>query len=578
MSGFYGDRFNAAKEMIEGGPIDFLTGDFLAELTMAILHKSQLKKAEYGYAVTFLKQMKDILAPCLDKKIKVVVNAGGLNPKSLAKSLKDLASEAGVRPRIAYITGDNLMPNLETLQKKGASLKHLDTGQSLSSLNKLPVTANAYMGCWGIVKALENNADIVVTGRVADTSVVMGPAAYYFNWSYDNWDALAGAATAGHIIECSGQASGGNYSFIEEVGSYHNLGFPIAEISSDGSSVITKHPNTGGIINIGTVTAQLLYEISEPAYVTPDVIAHFDSVQLTQKAKNRVALSTVKGSPATDTSKVTINCMDGFQNDMTIYIAGLDIEKKVDIFKDQFLHSIGGADVFDEISFDFFPTHKDNPKSNEEALATLRISVKDADPTKAGKLFTSKLIELALCSVPGFCISTAPKSARPRIVHFPALIEKKFIKQFVHLDDEIYEIKEIYGYENKPIEAEQQLLKEENSTSTSYSEIYLGELFAARSGDKGGNANLGVYGKTAQSYAFLHNYLTIEELKKLLPDTSKFDIVRYEFPNLHGLNFYIKGFLGEGVAANNKIDGQAKTLGEYLRAKKIMAPVQLLSV
>ncbi len=286
MSGFYGDRFSAALEMVEGGPVDFLTGDYLAELTMAILYKSKPKNPELGYAVSFLKQMEGIMSICLDKNIKVVVNAGGLNPSGLSNALTDLAATLKVHPIVAYIEGDNLIPRLPELEREGVSLRHLEKDITLSESGMMPVSANAYLGCWGIVEALNRGADIVVTGRVADTSVVMGPAAYHFGWSKDDWDALAGAATAGHIIECSGQATGGNYAFFQEVPSFKNVGFPLAEVFADGSSVITKHPNTGGLVSVGTVTAQLMYEINAPEYITPDVVAHFDTIELKQEGKD----------------------------------------------------------------------------------------------------------------------------------------------------------------------------------------------------------------------------------------------------------------------------------------------------
>lgn len=576
MSGFYGDRFSAAKEMIEGGPIDFLTGDYLAELTMAILYKAQSKRPELGYAVTFLKQMEGVMGTCLDKGIKVVVNAGGLNPSGLAKALKDVAKTLQLHPKIAYIEGDNLMPRLADLQKEGIALKHLDKNLTLANSGMPPVSANAYLGCWGIVEALNKGADIVVTGRVADASVVMGPAAYHFGWSKDNWDAMAGVAVAGHIIECSGQAVGGNYSYFEEVPSYHNVGFPIAEVFNDGSSVITKHPKTGGLISVGTVTAQLLYEVNDPAYITPDVVAHIDTAKLAQIGKDRVSVSGTKGTPATNTAKVTANCIGGFKNTLSFLIAGLDIEKKAKILKDQFLQSVGGEKAFDKLDIQFFKTQNLDPEVNEEAFGKIRFSVIDKNPKKAGKLFTSKLVELALCSIPGFCFDSQLGPAQPRIVHFPALIDKKHIRQEIDVDGEKMTVEEI-TYNGKPI-----TIKKTSPKSTisfkrkATKKVFLGRLFAARSGDKGGNANLGVWGKTPETYAFLKEYLTVDKLKELMPEARPYEVIRYDYPNLLGVNFYLLGFLEEGVAASTKTDGQAKSLGEYLRAKVIDVPRILL--
>ncbi|MBT8221006.1 MAG: DUF1446 domain-containing protein [Bacteroidia bacterium] len=575
ISGFYGDRFSAAREMIDGGPVDFLTGDYLAELTMAILFKAKSKKADLGYARTFLKQMEGIMGDCLDKNIRVVVNAGGLNPLGLAEGLKSVAKHLGLHPKIAYIDGDDLMPSLLELRSKGARLQHLEKNITLSESGMMPVSANAYLGCWGIVKALDLGADIIVTGRVADTSVVMGPAAHHFGWKQNDWDQLASAATAGHIIECSGQASGGNYSFFEEVPSFTKVGFPIAEISRTGDFSITKHPNTGGLVSIGTVTAQLLYEINAPEYITPDVVAHFDTINIVQESPDRVSVSDVKGSPPTRTSKVTVNCLGGFQNMMQLYILGLDVDKKVDILKTEFLNNIGGPASFDKIDFHFIKNINEDPSTHEEAFSTFRVTVIDKDPQKAGKFFTSKMIELALCAPPGWCMSAPPGPAKPRIIHFPALIEKKYLKQQLHYQNEDIYLAEVTSSEDI------QVIKSYDSLDFSFhheeTEILpLGTIYAARSGDKGGNANLGIWGKTNASYAFLEQLLSVEKLKELLPETASFKIARFEFPNLLGLNFYIKGFLQEGVAATTKMDGQAKTLGEYLRMKKVQIPKELL--
>ncbi len=570
ISGFYGDRFSAMREMLSGGEVDFLTGDYLAELTMAILYKAKVKNPRHGYAVTFLKQMEGVMGECLERGVKLVSNAGGLNPSALAESLEGLAQKLGLRPKIAFITGDDIMDRLDKIE-----LKHIWDDRILQSSGMFPLTANAYLGCWGIVEALRRDADIVVTGRVADTSVVMGPAAYAFDWRRDDWDSLAGAAVAGHIIECSGQASGGNYSFIHEVSDYQNMGFPIAEIRGNGDAVITKHENTGGVINVGTVTAQLMYEIDSPHYITPDVVAKFDTITLEEIAPNRVAVKNVKGAPATDTAKVTANLMGGFQNSMTMYITGLDVAKKVDIIKDLFLKSVGGEKAFQKIDFQFYENKNPEPSCNEEALSILRIAVQDSDAEKAGKLFTSKMVELALCTPPGWCMAGVPTPAAPRIVHFPSLVHKTWLKQEVIIQGECVEVSETIGYQyDTLLETKKDITPPTLVGETK--KIPIGKLYAARSGDKGGNANVGIWARDPQAYQFLKNTLTINKFKELLQEMKTLRVERFEFDNLLGLNFYIYGFLGDGVAANAKMDGQAKTLGEYLRMKEIDVPISII--
>jgi len=569
-SGFFGDRFSAAQEMVQGGPIHFLTGDYLAELTMAILLRKQFKDPNAGYVTTFLKQMEIVMGECLDRRIRVVANAGGLNPASLAKELQKVADSLGLHPKIAYIEGDNLMQRLQDLQDRGEPFTHMDKGISLKDSKAQTISANAYLGCWGIVEALNHDADIVVGGRIADAALVMGPAAWHFKWEKTDWDALAGAAVAGHVIECSAQATGGNYAFIEEVPSFINLGFPIAELEKDGSSVITKHPNTGGLVSVGTVTAQLLYEVREPRYLTPDVAARFDTIDIFQEDIDRVRIQGVKGEPPTPTTKVCINNLGGYRNSMTIVLTGLDIEKKAQIVTEALFDSLGGKKLFSVVDVQLVRSEKNNPPTNEEAFAHLRLSVMDPDPKKVA-MFSSKLVELALASIPGFTATAPPTKGTPAIMHWPALVSNDHIQQHVFVDDQEIVVKASFQGESLHVTP----LQTRPIPSVSHGDtvsVPFGELFATRSGDKGGNANLGVWAKTADAFAFLREYLSVERLKLLLKDLADFDIERYELPNLLALNFYIKGLLGDGVAASLRSDPQAKTLGEYLRARIVEVP------
>lgn len=573
-SGFFGDRFSAAREMVEGGPIDVLTGDYLAELTMAILFRQTLKDPDLGYASTFLRQMEEIMGQCLDRNIKVVSNAGGLNPAGLARALEKLAGKLGLKPKIAYIEGDNLMPRLAELQARGEAFNHLDKGISLAAAKAQPITANAYLGGWGIARALEKGADIVVGGRIADAAVVMGPAAWHFGWRENDWDALAGAAVAGHIIECSGQATGGNYSFIEEVPSFKKVGFPIAEMAGDGSFVITKHPGTGGLVSVGTVTAQLLYEIREPRYLTPDVAARFDTIDIAQDGPDRVRVRGVGGEPPPATTKVCINNLGGYRNAMTIVLTGLDIEKKRQIFEEAFFDSIGGRDQFAVTDVQLIRSEKENPATNEEAFAYLRVSVMDPDAKKVAR-FSARIVELALANIPGFTATAPPAKGTPAIFHWPTLVSGRHIRQTVFVGGEEFTVASVEPEPGAAIpQARATAIPPVPAGRTV--PVPLGRLFATRSGDKGGNANLGVWGKTAESFAFLQAFLTTEKLKELLPDMRPFEIERYEIPNLLAVNFYILGLLGEGVAASVRSDPQAKTLGEYLRARVVPVPEALL--
>ena len=576
-SGFYGDKLSAAKDLVDGGPIDVLTGDYLAELTMAILFGQKMQRGEdKGYVGTFLKQINQIAKSCMEKNIKIVSNAGGLNPKSMANEIEKILKQQSINMKVAYIDGDDLMPIIPELSELGEEFKNIDKDIKLNESDYSPLTANAYLGAWGIKEALDKGADIVVCPRVTDAAVVIGPAAWKFNWERDNYDSLAGALAAGHIIECGCQATGGNYAFFKEVKSFDNIGYPIAEIYEDGSFFITKHPNTGGLVSCGTVTAQLLYEINSPAYVNPDVIAHFDTLKIEEVEEDRVYVSGCRGSSPPNKHKVCINLAGGFRNGMEIILTGLDIEAKAKVFTDALFNSVGGKKQFDEVSIQLHRTDKENPITNEEAMASLLVSVKSKDQNLVGRLFSAKIIELALANIPGFFAQGGVKPSGPVIVYWPSLVNSKHIKEKVHIDGKEIEViptsqlelDEIY-YQKEPIKIKK--IKKEDEK-----QIYFGEIYGTRSGDKGGCANLGVWAKNSDSFAFLHNFLTVKKLKELLPDLNQFKVERFELANINSLNFYIHDILQDGISSNDKKDGQAKSLGEYLRAKKIKVPQSII--
>lgn len=574
-SGFYGDRLSAAKEMVDGGPIDVLTGDYLAELTMSILYAKKVKDPNGGFVGTFLKQVKEVLTDCIEKDIKIVTNAGGLNPKAMAEALEEIAKELGVEAKIAWIDGDDVLPRLGELKEKGEDLVNIDTGVALADSNKKSVTANAYLGAWGIKEALDRGADVVVAPRVTDAAVVIGPAAWKFNWKRDDYDALAGALAAGHIIECGTQATGGNYSFFQEVPTFSKIGFPIAEIESDGSFTVTKHPGTGGLVSTGTVTAQLLYEIGPPAYMNPDVIGHFDTMTIEDQGGDRVRVSGTRGSSPSPTHKVCINTFGGFKTTNDILLTGLDIEAKAKVLSDALFELVGGRESFDSVTEQLIRSDHIDPNTNEEAQASLRITVKSQDQAKVGRLYSAKNVELALANIPGYTGRPGGANGSPFMVHWPALVDSKHIVETVHVGGQDIEVlptnqlglEDIY-YQKVPIDIPP-------APTGKTVRIPFGRLYGTRSGDKGGNANLGVWAKTDEAYSFLYEFLSVEKLKELLPDTAEFKVTRYDMANIKSLNFYIEGILGEGVAASTRVDGQAKSLGEYIRAKYVEVPASI---
>jgi hypothetical protein len=542
-----------------------------------ILWKARQKEASRGYAVTFLKQMEDVLGEALQRRIKIVTNAGGLNPAGLATELRTLCDRLGLKAKIVHIEGDDLMPELEGLQQAGHELRNLDTGQPLRELKARPLSANAYLGAWGIVEALQQGAQIVVCPRVTDASVVVGPAAWHFGWKRNDWDRLAGAVVAGHVIECGTQCTGGNYAFFQEVPGLEKPGFPIAEVHEDGSTVITKHGATGGLVSIGTVTAQLLYEIDRPAYINPDAVARFDTIRLEQQGPDRVRISGVRGEPAPSTMKVCLNYLGGYRNQATFVLTGLDIDEKAALVERTLRNQL---DVSQFDAFEVNLTHTDKPTAmtNQEASALLKVTVKSQDARRVDRAFSGAVIEMALASYPGFFCTTPPTDASPFGVYWPTLVPADVAQQVVVLEDgtriSIPPTEPGPGGERFELPPAAMPSGPVGTTRSAP----LGAVFGARSGDKGGNANVGVWARDDQSYAWLASYLTVQQFAQLIPEAAGLEVRRYDFPNLRALNFVIVGLLGEGVASSTRFDPQAKSLGEYLRSRIVELPESLLAI
>ena len=599
-SGFYGDRLAAAREML-AGPVDVLTGDYLAELTMLILWKARRKDPGLGYATTFLKQMEDVLGTCLERGVKVVANAGGLNPAGLAAKITELSGALGLNARVAFITGDDLAPVIGDLQAAGHELANLGTGLPLAKADLPVVTANAYLGGWGITAALQAGADVVICPRVTDASLVTGPAAWWHGWRRDDWDALAGAVAAGHVIECGPQACGGNYSFLDEITDRRYPGFPIAEVAADGSSVITKHDGTGGLVSTGTVTAQLLYEIGDPAYLNPDVVAHFDTIRLAQAGPDRVALAGTRGSPPPDTLKVALNMLGGYRNTTTMVLTGLDIEEKARHATALLAEVLGGTGQFDEFNVRLLRFDHPDAPTNEQATAHLRITVKDQDERKVGRAFSNAATELALAGYAGFHTTTPPTPASAFGVYWPALIPADLVTQAVHVPGGETQLVRHHerpdqapaGHQTGSVPDAQPAVSDAQPAATLRAgsvpdaqpadlgagpagNVPLGRLYGARSGDKGGDANVGLWAVSPGAYAWLRGYLTADRLAGLLTEAAGLPVERYELPNLLALNFVIHGLLAPGVSGTTRPDAQAKGLGEYLRSRLVPVPAGLL--
>ena len=547
MSGFYGDRLAAMREMLEGGPLDVLTGDYLAELTMLILARDRLKDPATGYARTFLRQLEDCLGLAVEQGVTMVVNAGGLNPAGLAAAVSALADRLGLTVAVGHVLGDELPA---------------DGG-----------IANAYLGCWGIVECLRGGADIVVTGRVTDASLLVGPAAWHHGWARDDLDALAGATVAGHVLECGAQATGGNFTGFGKLDVRHP-GFPLALVAADGSAVITKHPGTGGAVTVDTVTAQLLYEIGRADYLGPDVVSHFDTIRLDHDGPDRVRISGVRGTPPPPELKVGTVRLAGFRNATTFVLTGLDIEAKAALVRTQVEDALAPARP-EGLEWTLARTDHPDAGTEETASALLHLSVRDRDGDKVGRAFSRVPIELALSSYPGFHVTAPPGDASPYGVFTASLVPQSTVDHVAVLPDG----------SRVPVPPPASTAPVEDLASPAAGRpdlgatrrVPLGTIAHARSGDKGGRANIGVWFRTGAAYEWFSGWLTTERLHELLPETADCPWFPVLLPNLRAVNIVVDGILGEGVAASTRFDPQGKALGEWLRSRLVDVPEVLVS-
>ena len=577
-SGFYGDRASAMADMARAGGIDVLTGDYLAEVTMLILGKARAKDSTKGYAATFLQHLDAALEHLVANGIRLVVNAGGLNPAGLAVATRELIARRGYDLRVSHIEGDDVFGRLDALQQAGHSLPHLASGEPLSSWPHQPLTANAYLGGFGIARALANGADIVITGRVADASVVVGPAAWWWSWTPNDYDALAGAVAAGHVIECGPQATGGNFSGFRTVADLVQPGFPIAEIDADGSSVITKNPGTGGAVTRDTVTAQLLYEIGEPAYLNSDVTTHLDTAALTDLGDDRVEIRGVRGSAPPATTKVAITGVGGWENSVILALTGTDLDAKAALVERSVHRYIDAVDGIDAVAIDRIGQAQHDPDSQNAGTELLRIAVQGTKEA-AGRGFSSQMVELALSSYPGLYSLGPPQPGSAFGVYWPALLDQALLDHTVHHHDGTTETiapatAQPLGGEVTP--AGRAVGARQRHRPTNWSSPHSVRLCMPAPATRAATRISASGCATGKRGSGSKSTLTVDELRRLLPETRELAIERYELPNLGAINFVLRGLLGTGATSTLRLDAQAKALGEWLRARSTKVPRQLV--
>ena len=561
-SGFYGDRLSAMREQLEGGDLDYLTGDYLAELTMLILGRDQLKDPTLGYARTFVRQLEDCLGLALERGVRIVSNAGGLNPAGLADKVREVAAGLGLATNVAHVEGDDV----RSLGYDGA------------------LTANAYLGGAGIAAALRGGADVVVTGRVTDASLVVGPAMAHHGWRPEQYDALAGAVVAGHVLECGAQATGGNFSgFLDlpDEARAKPLGFPVAEVAADGSSVITKHGGTGGAVSVDTVTAQLLYEVQSTRYLGSDVTVDLSSVELRQAGPDRVAITGVRGQAPPEQLKVCVNELGGFRNQAELVLTGLRVEEKAAWVREQVEAALDPRPA--EVVWSDVVAPPADAVTEEAASALLRCTVKDPEAGPVGRPFTAAVVELALASYPGFTVTAPPAAPTPYGTYRPGYVARDRVEHVVvHADGrrEVVPDPSTAGPSDDHTGTRPSPYPHPSDRLTR--RLPLGTFVHARSGDKGGDANLGLWVRNdgSEKYAarveWLAKLITPQKIHELVPESRDLDVEVFLLPNLGGVNVLVRGLLGEGVAASTRFDPQAKGLGEWVRSRFVSIEDRLL--
>jgi hypothetical protein len=440
--GFWGDSIDAPIKLIDGEPLHYITLDYLAEVTMSIMQRQKLRNPQKGYATDFVDLMRETLPQLVEKNIKVIASAGGVNPKACREAVLDAARKLGLkRIKIGIVEGDDILLRLPELLNSGVEFRHMDTSEPLAPFKDKVLSANVYITSFAIAEALQQGAQIIITGRVSDPGLVLGPMIYEFGWKEDEWDKLAAGTVAGHILECGAQATGGNYSRWWEVPDFANIGYPIAEAYPDGSFFVTKHPGTGGMVTTDTVAEQIVYEMGDPKnYISPDVRIDFTTIQLEQAGKDRVKVFGIKGYPKTDSYKVSINYQKGYKASGTLTISGPDAHAKAQKCAEIIWQRLQNAGyTFEETSTEFLGVnscHGDiNPLPAQINEVVLRVGVKDADEKKVER-FGKELAPLVTNGPPGV---TGFAGGRPKpqeiVAYWPALIDKKLIPTKVTVEE-----------------------------------------------------------------------------------------------------------------------------------------------
>lgn len=588
--GFWGDDLKALRRQLEGGPLDYISSDYLAEITMSILRKQQLKNPDLGYVTDFIEQIVDVADLLVKKKVTMIANAGGINPLACARRvIKEL--DGKTKLKIAVIEGDNMIDMMDDIYPSKADFKNMENNDKFELINTKIQSANAYLGILPIVKALESGANLIIAGRVTDTSITMAPLVYEFGWKFNDWDKLASALVAGHIIECGAQGTGGNFTDWHKVPRWDNFGYPIVEVSPDATFFVTKHKDTGGLVSVDSVKEQLVYEMGDPSYyISPDVIADFLSIQIEEAGENRVRVSGIKGSASTHFLKVSMAYEDGYKASSSIILSGPKAIDKARVYKDLFWKRLGLS--FEKSNTEYVgydSCHKNLAPDIEPNEVLLQFSVFDYDKSKVIE-FSKSIAPLILSGPPGVAVTGGRPKIHSVMTYWPTLVKKELVPSIVHVLDEkgeiteSHEISSVTGFEDEMnLQRSNKQVSKADPTGTiivigdeETERIKLRELCLARSGDKGDTANIGLIGRNKTIYLFLRQYLTADIVKSMFAEACEGRVIRYELDNLIALNFLLEKSLDGGGTKSLQIDAQGKTYAQALLNHKISVPKRIM--
>ncbi len=574
--GFWGDDPGAARRQVEGGEVHYLVVDYLAEVTMAILQKQRQRRPELGYAGDFVRQLRDVLPACVERGIKVISNAGGVNPLACRAAVEQLAEELGLggRLRIAVVLGDDIYDRVDEIVAGGESLAHMETGAPIGTVREQLLSANVYLGAAPVARALSLGADIVIAGRVTDTSVTLAPLIHEFGWAADDWDRLAAGIVAGHIIECGAQCTGGNFTDWAKVPSFSAIGYPLVEVAADGSFVVTKHPGSGGLVSVHTVSEQLVYEMGAPEYLSPDCTARFDSIRLSADGPDRVRVEGVRGGPPPERYKVSASFSQGYRAFGRLLISGPQARAKAELVAEQVWASAGGEDRFQACLTQMVGLDSCHPSlgDGEPGEILLQLAVRDGLRERIERDFAPQVVPKVLATVPG--ITYLADQGRPRasevVGYWPALIGRDAVPVEVELDGHREQVAQEIGASAGAAFLAEAVPPAPWEASGRDCEVELGRLCLARSGDKGDTANVGVIARSPEVYHWMVENLTVVRVRERFAGICHGEVERFEVPNLLALNFLLHHSLGGGGTLSLLIDAQGKTYAQYLLAMTVV--------